>query len=182
MNFIYNLIKNIDSNPLPHINISLLWNSVNIFSSCNQFVLKTSDNLYYSVPETLLLGQLPSSRGFSYWFSVQAMLYWDDDSQWVGKTKNFSSKEDCLNFTSDCYRCYTHDEDFYKTFQIVIDSLVIFVSSLGLVGNFMSIYILSKTEFSSRFSNLLIMLAYADIRWEEDWFDIHTLTLERQWT
>ena len=92
------------------------------------------------------------------------MFYLDDDFLWVGKGQNFSSEEDCLSVTSECYRCYTLDEDFYQTFQIVIDSIVIFVSSLGLLGNFMSIYILSKPEFCSRFSNLLIMLAYADIR------------------
>ena len=93
------------------------------------------------------------------------MLRFNDVSQWIGENKNFSSKEDCLaEVTTECYRCYTRDEDFYQTFQIVIDSIIIFVSTLGLIGNFMSIYILSMPEFSSRFSNLLIMLAYADIR------------------
>ena len=88
----------------------------------------------------------------------------EDDFQWVGDNRNFSSKEDCLEVTAECYRCYTRNEDFYQTFQIVIDSIVILVSSLGLIGNFLSIYILSRAEFTSRFSNLLIMLAYADIR------------------
>ena len=92
------------------------------------------------------------------------MVYLEDDFQWVGNNSNFSSKEDCLEVTPNCYQCYTPDEEFYQTFQIVIDFIVIFVSSLGLLGNFTSIYILSKPEFTSRFSNLLIMLAYADIR------------------
>ena len=98
------------------------------------------------------------------------MLHLDDDSQWVGGQNNFSSKEECFQNTSNCYRCYIRDEEFYQTFQIVIDSIVIFVSSLGLMGNFLSIYILSRKEFTSRFSNLLIMLAYADIRC---FFSIH---------
>ena len=92
------------------------------------------------------------------------MVYLEDDFQWVGNNSNFSSKEDCLEVTPICHQCYTPDEEFYQTFQIVIDFIVIFVSSLGLLGNFTSIYILSKPEFTSRFSNLLIMLAYADIR------------------
>ena len=92
------------------------------------------------------------------------MQYLEDEFQWVGGNTNFSSKEECLEVTPDCYRCYRRNEDFYQTFQIVIDSIVILVSSLGLIGNFLSIYILSRPEFSSRFSNLLIMLAYADIR------------------
>ena len=92
------------------------------------------------------------------------MVVFDDDFQWVGNSHNFSSEEECKRNASHCYKCYVRDEDFYKTFDIANQLLVIMIAGLGLIGNFTSIYILAKREFSSRFSNLLIMLAYADIR------------------
>ena len=95
------------------------------------------------------------------------MVYFDDDFQWVGNSNNFSSKEECERNASHCYKCYIRDEDLYRTFEIVNELLVIIIAGFGLIGNFTSIYILAKKEFSSRFSNLLIMLAYADIRLAE---------------
>ena len=63
-----------------------------------------------------------------------------------------------------CFKSYIYQETLYHTFVIVLNYLVMITSAFGLIGNFLSIYVLSKAGFTSRFSNLLIMLAYADIR------------------
>ena len=63
-----------------------------------------------------------------------------------------------------CYKCYVYNKTFYETFEIILNYTVMLTSATGLVGNFLSISVLTKTGLCSRFSNLLIMLAYADIR------------------
>ena len=106
------------------------------------------------------------------------MGYFNDDFQWVGNSTNFSSKEECeiiLGSPSHCFKCYIRDDAIYKTFEKVIEFFVIIIAGFGLLGNFMSIYILTKKDFSSRFSNLLIMLAYADIRLPEEKLNCNTM-------
>ena len=111
------------------------------------------------------------------------MEYFQDGIEWVGDHTNFTSKvieiprpplTYCTYFhikgvckaanSSHCYKCYVYDKDFYESFEIILNYIVMLTSATGLVGNFLSIYVLTKTGLCSRFSNLLIMLAYADIR------------------
>ena len=95
---------------------------------------------------------------------------------WVGNDSHtgFESKEACLgngNGSWQCWKCYdTSDDDGEDGIKDVHDIIADYIhiasiifGTVGIISNFLSIYILSQPGLSSRFSRLLIILAFFDI-------------------
>ena len=102
------------------------------------------------------------------------MTFHPDKIVWVGNDSQtcFQSEKICKdagNWT--CWKCYDDsDEDGEDEVTDVHDLVadIIHVASIilgvfGIFCNFLSIYVLSKPSFGSRFSHLLIVLSYIDI-------------------
>ena len=93
---------------------------------------------------------------------------------WVGNDSHtgFESEHACLKGGPwRCWKCYdTSDDDGEDDITDVHDVIANYIhiasiifGSVGIIWNFVSIYILSKPGLGSRFSQLLIVLAFVDI-------------------
>ena len=96
---------------------------------------------------------------------------------WVGNESqtSFDSEEACRNTSEGrkwkCWKCFDGSDDdgkdgvndIYDHISDFIHFASIICGSLGIFGNLLSIYILSKPGLGTRFSQLLIVLAYVDI-------------------
>ena len=91
---------------------------------------------------------------------------------WVGNDSqtSFDSEEECRNKSEGsewkCWKCFdsfNNDGEDIKNIHDYISFFIhlasIFCGSLGIFGNFLSIFILSKPGLGSRFSQILIVLA-----------------------
>ena len=121
----------------------------------------------------------------------------NDDIIWIGNNTNFTDKEvlkkkhlkvlfalfqeSCeasLQGLAHCYGCPVTDGAIIEALEAVVTPVTLGVIILGLVGNFLSVWVLVRTASSRlvsresftftsflprRFCNLLIMLAYVDI-------------------